>query len=505
MVRRFFTLVSILLALIFAATVAPRPAFAEKRVALVIGNGAYRNATLLPNPRNDAEDVAAALGRTGFEVIRGFDFDKAKMEEAAVQFSRAARTADVAVFYYSGHAMQFAGVNYLVPIDAILTDEADLHRMIKVDDFITDLRQAKNLRILVLDSCRDNPLAEQLKRSIGGARALSMQRGLAKIDSPEGMIVSYATQAGRTAEDGTGRNSPYTTAFLKHIEEQDEIGTIFRRTATDVYESTDHEQLPELSLSFVGEFYLRGRLEIAVPPKPPALDACAAAGDHWKSAEAIGTLAAFEDHLARFPNCAFEGLAKARIENLKNKVAVTAPPTANLDEKAPITDLSLLKEVRERLYELSFEPGAFEGPDNEATREAIRLFEGKYNLTETGTASIGLLQRLREAPSLKPWGALVYDENSQKWGMSWGEDTRRAAVARARASCGDVNNCLVEESFFGSLCSLYVRSAGSRGVYTGKSSYIGEMKEAALKNCGRKPCQVLASVCADGTQQLNAR
>jgi hypothetical protein len=306
------------------------PAVADKRIALVIGNGAYRNTPQLANPRNDAQGVADALKRVGFEVILGLDFDKAAMEEAVIKFSRSARNADVAMFYYSGHAMQFAGTNYLVPVDAVLTDEADLLRMIKVDEVVADLEQAKTLRILVLDSCRDNPLAEELKRSIGPTRAVSVQRGLAKIDSPEGMIVSYATQAGRTAEDGSGHDSPYTTAFLKHIDEQDEVGTIFRRIAADVYETTSHGQLPELSISFVGEFYLNGRLDVTVTqaaPTPSTPDPCAAATEHWKSAEAIGTVAAFEDHLARFPSCAFAGLAKARVESLK-KLAVVTPPAA---------------------------------------------------------------------------------------------------------------------------------------------------------------------------------
>ncbi|MBI4274696.1 MAG: caspase family protein [Rhizobiales bacterium] len=235
------------------------PAFAEKRVALIIGNGAYKNVNRLPNPKNDAEDIAAALKRTGFETIVGLDLDKAGMESTTIRFARAAREADVAVFYYSGHAMQFAGINYLMPVDAKLTDEADLRLMSKVDDIVADLQQAKNLRILVLDSCRDNPLAEELKRSIGRTRAAGIQRGLAKIDSPQGMIVAYATQAGRTADDGTGRNSPYTAAFLRHIEAEEEIGTVFRRISADVYDATKRSQLPELSLSLIGEFYLKGR------------------------------------------------------------------------------------------------------------------------------------------------------------------------------------------------------------------------------------------------------
>jgi hypothetical protein len=242
------------------------PSHAEKRVALVIGNGAYKNAPALPNPKNDAEDVSAALRGAGFDVITGLDLDKNGMDDAAIRFARAARDADVAMFYYSGHAMQFASFNYLMPVDANLTDEADLRRMTRVDEIVADLQQAKNLRILVLDACRDNPLADQLKRSIGLTRAASMQRGLARVDAPQGMIVAYATQAGRTAADGSSRNSPYTTAFLRHIETPDEIGTVFRRVSADVYAATNRTQLPELSLSFIGEFYLRGRPQTATDP-----------------------------------------------------------------------------------------------------------------------------------------------------------------------------------------------------------------------------------------------
>jgi uncharacterized caspase-like protein len=172
------------------------PAVADNRVALVIGNGAYAYAPHLANPSHDAEDVAAALKRTGFQTIVGIDLDQAGMQDAAIRFARAARTADVAMFYYSGHALQFAGVNYLVPVDAQLRDEADLRRMIRVDEVVADVQQAKNLRVLVLDSCRDNPLADELKRSIGITRSASIGRGLAKIDSPEGMIIAYAPKLG---------------------------------------------------------------------------------------------------------------------------------------------------------------------------------------------------------------------------------------------------------------------------------------------------------------------
>jgi uncharacterized caspase-like protein len=143
--------VIVMTAAVMLGASAGAPAHADKRIALVIGNGAYQNAPQLPNPPNDARDVADALKRIGFDVIVGLDFDKAKMDEAEIHFSRSARNADVAMFYYSGHAMQFAGTNYLVPTDAVLMDGSDLRRMIKVEEIVADLQQSKALRIPVLE------------------------------------------------------------------------------------------------------------------------------------------------------------------------------------------------------------------------------------------------------------------------------------------------------------------------------------------------------------------
>jgi hypothetical protein len=316
-----------------AITASLHPARAEKRVALVIGNGAYANEPHLPNPAHDAEDVAGALKRTGFDVILGVDLTQAAMGDATIRFARAARNADVAVFYYSGHAMQFSGVNYLMPIDAKLEDEADLKRMTRVDEILDDLQQARNLRILVLDSCRDNPLAESLKRSIGLTRGASLQRGLSKMEAPLGTIISFSTQAGSTARDGDGRNSPYSAAFVKHIEEPQEIGDIFREISSDVYQASDKTQLPELSLSIIGKFYLNGPVTVTVnpPAQQPAADPCAVAEAHWKAADSIGTIAAYEDHVTRFSKCAFADLARARIDALKQKTALAVPATPPSD------------------------------------------------------------------------------------------------------------------------------------------------------------------------------
>ena len=290
---------------------------ADKRVALVIGNGAYRNVPTLANPTSDAADVGAVLKRSGFDPLIATDLDQAAMQETVLRFAREARGADVALFYYSGHALQFAGVNYLVPVDAFVRDEVDLRRLIRADEILADLQQAKNLRIFVLDACRDNPFADELRRNVGQGRSVTVSRGLAKMESPEGTIISYATQAGRTADDGNGRNSPYTSAFLEHISDRDNINTVFQTISAGVFQRTKGSQVPELSLSFFGEFYLNGKPETAaLSPAVPQGDPCADAGDHWRSAEALGTLAAFKDHLVRFPTCTFADLAKSRMAAL---------------------------------------------------------------------------------------------------------------------------------------------------------------------------------------------
>jgi formylglycine-generating enzyme required for sulfatase activity len=278
-----FRYVTLLVLLLFLSAV---PAHAEKRVALVIGNAAYKNATALKNPRNDAADVSEALKRLGFETIVGLDLDKSGMEEKEIDFARAARDADVALVYYSGHAMQFGGSNYLMPVDAALRDQADLRRLTRVDDIVVDLKQAKNLRILVLDACRVNPLAEELSRSMELTRGPPVDGGIARMIAPKGMIISFATQPNQTAADGQGRNSPYTMAFLKNIEAPEEIGTVFHHMTADVYNQTLGKQLPELSLSYIGDFYLKDKpksdvaassptqVAVVAPPSSPPASPC---------------------------------------------------------------------------------------------------------------------------------------------------------------------------------------------------------------------------------------
>ena len=175
-------------------------AAAEKRVALVIGNSDYRDAPALANPRNDAEDVAAALKRLGFETTVALDADRAGMEKAIETFATAVEDADVAVFYYAGHGMQHQGVNYLMPIDANLQNAAGLRRLTKLNDIVADVKRARTLRIMILDACRDNPLVDVLENApaVVASRG-SRSVGLAKLspEPPAAAIPSPRRRPGR--------------------------------------------------------------------------------------------------------------------------------------------------------------------------------------------------------------------------------------------------------------------------------------------------------------------
>jgi hypothetical protein len=166
-----------------------------------------------------------------------------------------------------------------------------------------------------------------------------------------------------------------------------------------------------------------------------------------------------------------------------------------------LSDPASLREVRERLYELNFDPGPSDGPVSAAAHRSIREFEQANKLASTGELTQGLLRRLRDISGLKPWGSIVYSKASSKWGMAWSMDTRKAAVASARASCGDASQCSTEISFFGTECGVFAHSE-SNWVMVARAD-IQKAKDDALSGCRKrgKACRIIASVCADGAER----
>jgi uncharacterized caspase-like protein len=239
---------------------APPPPAAEsftRRVALVIGNGAYQYANKLPNPINDAADVAGMLRRLKFDVVEGTNLDRRGMDDAIRQFGRKLEGADLAVFFYAGHGLQVGGKNYLVPVDAKLERPGDLALdAVEVSTVLDQMEAEKRVNLIFLDACRDNPLARSLARSLG-TRSASVGQGLASIQSAVGTLIAYATQPNNVALDGDGRNSPFTKALLKHLTAPGiDVGLIMRRVRADVIAATRDKQVPWDDSSLVGDVIL---------------------------------------------------------------------------------------------------------------------------------------------------------------------------------------------------------------------------------------------------------
>ena len=314
------------------------PALAEKRVALVIGNSAYQHTPRLANPKNDATDIAAALKTLGFQVLDGFDLDKPSFERKVRDFAAALQGAQVGVFFFAGHGLQVAGHNYLVPIDAQLSTVSALDfEMVRLDLVHRTMEREAQTNILFLDACRDNPLARNLARAMG-TRSSEIGRGLAAVESGVGTLISFSTQPGNVALDGTGgRNSPFAGALVKHVVgSKDELSAILIDVRNDVRKETQNKQVPWEHSALTGRFYFNAAPQTALsPPAAPSLQP-SEAERNWsvvKDATDIRDLEAYRRQYGG-ANPFFDRQAEKRIEELKN--AEAAKKMADEDARAKV-------------------------------------------------------------------------------------------------------------------------------------------------------------------------
>ena len=322
------SLVAALLALIVFASASV--ALADGRVALVVGNSTYAHIGRLPNPENDAADMAAALRRLGFDVTTELDADRVVLTEALRAFTRRSAGADVSLVFYAGHGIEMDGVNYLVPVDARLERDVDVRfEAVTLDDLLVSTAGA-SLRLVILDACRNNPLARSMQRTaatrtVSGGSFGDLNEDLLGDET----LVAYAAAAGTTAADGRGRNSPYTTALLAHLEQPLELSAVFRRVRAQVLESTDGEQRPHEYASLLGEHYLGG-VPPGTAPVADGLTATVVAQQEtvfWQSIAESTSAADFEAYLGQYPAGAFRALAANRLSALR--AAEAAPPAAD--------------------------------------------------------------------------------------------------------------------------------------------------------------------------------
>jgi hypothetical protein len=261
---RHLSRVSVIVALLWSVTTGSAPA--QERLALVIGNSAYKVGALA-NPRNDAALMADSLRAVGFEVTTLSDATKDQMKQALLAFSRKLReTGAVGLFYYAGHGVQLRGENFVVPVDADIQNEAEVEFLaLNVNEFLSAMERSSNqINIVILDACRNNPFARSFR---------SAARGLATVDAPRGTYIAYATAPGQVALDGDKGNSPYASALAGAIRTPGlTIEDTFKKARREVLAATADQQIPWDTSSITGSFYFAGAAQApaAAGAAPPA-------------------------------------------------------------------------------------------------------------------------------------------------------------------------------------------------------------------------------------------
>ncbi|XUM21700.1 caspase family protein [Bradyrhizobium oligotrophicum S58] len=308
------------------------PVFAETRIALVIGNSAYRAVSRLDNPRHDAALMAKTLAGLGFTLVGGgaqLDLDETAMRRAVQEFGANARGADVALVYYAGHGVQVRGANYLVPVDANPTREADVDfQMLDVNVVLRQMESAgTKLNLVILDACRNNPFGGRGLRDAGS--------GLAQMRAPEGTLISFATQPGNVALDGRDGNSPFTKALAETIRQPGlDIFKTFNQVGLEVKRATAGSQQPWVSSSPVdGDFFFAGQAVTPASTSQPAPSSSDPAERAWAVTQNTTSIAVLEDFVRQFGSTPYGSMARARIEELK-KTQTAARPTDSPTERA---------------------------------------------------------------------------------------------------------------------------------------------------------------------------
>src|SRR5438067_4489491 len=285
-----------------------QPAFAEKRVALVLGNSAYQNVAPLPNPTNDGAVIAATLRGAGFDIVEErHDLPAADTRRGLRDFADRARDADIAVVYYAGHGIEVDGTNYLIPVDAKLERDTDVYdEAFSLDRVLLAIEPAKQLRLVILDACRDNPFAKTMKRTVA-SRAIG--QGLAKVEptSPN-MLIAYSAKAGSTALDGDAKNSPFTMALAKHLTTPGlDVRRAFGFVRDEVLKTTSYRQEPFVYGSLGGEDVPLVPVKATAPPATPQADI----RRDYELAQQIGNRAALIAFVAQYPDGFYAELASS--------------------------------------------------------------------------------------------------------------------------------------------------------------------------------------------------
>jgi peptidoglycan hydrolase-like protein with peptidoglycan-binding domain len=378
--------VTILIAALSALLLVPLmsgEARAQKRVALVIGNGAYQSVAPLPNPIKDATAIADMFNEAGFDWVKmRQDLGNLEFKRALREFMDAAQHADIAVVYYAGHGIQIRDMNYMIPVDARLATEVDAEdEAVSLDRIVMAIEPAQRLRLVILDACRDNPFAQRMQRRVA-MRAVS--RGLARMEPTLGdTLIAYAAKAGSTAEDGDGDNSPFAAALIKNLTVPGlDIRLAFGRVRDEVVKRTGNKQEPFVYGSLGGEGIALVPASVPAPPKASVRAKVEEASDvkaDYERAERIGTKQAWESFLSTHREGLYAGFARAQLAKL-NATAPPGQPGPDVAPQAapprpPATNTpELILSAQRELRRLGCFTGEEDGKQGEATTNAVKRY-----------------------------------------------------------------------------------------------------------------------------------
>lgn len=331
-----------------------QPAWAGNRVALVIGNSAYKNAAPLSNPVNDAAIVEATLKNAGFDVVQTRrDLQAIEMRRTLRDFADQARDADVAVIYYAGHGMEIEGTNYLIPVDATLERDTDVYdEAFSLDRVMLAIEPARQLRLVILDACRNNPFSEKMKRTVGSR---SISRGLARIEpATANTLVAFAAKAGSTASDGNSKNSPYAAALVKYIGTPGlDLRRVFGFVRDDVMKATGNRQEPYVYGTLGGDDVplVPAKETAKEPTREPAKEAAKEAVPSptlrseirrdYELALQVGNKDALNFFIVQYPDGYYASLAKlqlAKIDAEEKRVAAAEKARQAEQEQARLVN-----------------------------------------------------------------------------------------------------------------------------------------------------------------------
>ena len=380
---------------------------ADRRVAFVVGNGAYKNVAPLPNPPIDARAMASVLRNVGFDVVEGTNLSRDSMTQKLLEFGKKAQDADVALFFYAGHGIAINGTNYLLPVDADIKSEMDvkLGSAINIDVTLDQTMSDAKVKLVLLDACRDNPFAAKI-RSAATSRSVNVQSGLAEMKSSEGTLIAFATGPGQTALDGQeGTNSPFTRALVANIAKPGvEIQQAMTQVRAQVNEETNKGQLPWGHTNLIGPVYLN---PVAVPaeaplaqapntPAPTASTAPEVELEFWRSVKDSSKPEELNAYLTNYPSGQFKPLALARIAALQDGPSTTTrnltpgvDPATFTAEASQVTedqiglDKGQRRDVQRRLNGLGFDTKV-SGKFDEATRAVITRWQAARGYPSTG-------------------------------------------------------------------------------------------------------------------------